>query len=87
MKFISDNGEEQEAYLDGYYFADRLLEGVLFKCVIENDKVKVIGPAKENDPYFKKLNRETFLQRAQEFAEKTDSFCDLSGKKEIWIEE
>jgi hypothetical protein len=87
-RFMSENGPVDVVYLHGYFFGDRLLEGVLFKCVIDTmtDNVKVLGVTDECVPYFSQLNVEMWLSAAQKYAEQNDIFyTDLN--EEAWIEE
>lgn len=74
-KFVDDDGNVHEfAYVNGYLFGDRLLENVMFECVVENDAVVVRGvmPACRN--YFNQLNCDMWLAAAREFVKEHDVF-------------
>lgn len=43
MKYVGDSDETEETtklFMDGYFFGDRLLEGVPFKITIVNEELK-----------------------------------------------
>lgn len=86
-KFMSENGPVEKAFLNGYFFGDRLLEDVMFECVIgEDDEVKVLGVDEESKAYFSQLNEAHWMSIAQGYAIDRDIFSDLNGD-DIWIEE
>lgn len=74
------------AYLDGYDFGDRLLEGVMFRCDIAPGGKLVVTVAEQSKPYFKGLNPD-WLQKAQDFAEQHDVFSETEdGGEDVVLE-
>ena len=72
MKIICDAcGEIDMAYVDGYSFGDRILDGVVFEATIVDDDIRVVvrDDAKR---YFEDLNQEKWLKAAKEHAKTTD---------------
>lgn len=62
-----------EAYIDGYVFGDRLLEGVMFKITIDENKqfhAKFAWP----DGYTEGLNETYWCKEAKECASTRDVF-------------
>lgn len=43
-------------YVDGYFFGDRLMEGVLFKVKMTNDKSDCFGVHSEAEIYMEQFN-------------------------------
>lgn len=86
MKFRTEDKDEVEyAYINGYDFGDRLLEGVLFKIVIENNKFKTVDVAPDAKEYFSQLNQKKWLREATEFAKQLDIFIAPDGESDAWI--
>jgi hypothetical protein len=55
--------EEKEFQIDGYYVADRILEGVLFNIKFdENGEILNVQVDKGSESYFENLNKEKFLE-------------------------
>lgn len=63
------------AYLNGYYFGDRLLEGVYFKVAI-TDGLLAVEFAQPDCNYIKDLNKKKILKQARTFAEEYDIFSE-----------
>lgn len=56
-KFRTEDKDEVEyVCVNGYDFGDRVLEGVLFKIVIENNKFKTVDVVSDTKEYFSQLN-------------------------------
>jgi hypothetical protein len=62
-----------KAYIDGYPFGERILDGVIFEITIENDAFKAKITPKCAD-YFAKLNEKRWLAEAEEYAARNDVF-------------
>lgn len=73
---FEDQTTTQVAYLDGYQFGDRLLEGVIFKCEILKDQRLKISVTPKCQAYFKKLNQDTWLRTALAYAVRNDIFSE-----------
>ena len=78
-----DGRTTQVAFLDGYSFGDRLLEGVCFKCTVAKGgmTVEFVEP---NNTYVKGLNKKKWLKEAKDFAVQHDIFdeaADGSGEQ------
>ena len=88
MKFMTESGEVEKVYIDGYPVGDRLLEGVMFECVIRGERVVVTGVTPTCEAYFDCLNRTKWIREVEEFAQTRDLFCvDPSGSgDDAWIE-
>lgn len=65
----------KEAYLDGYAFGDRLLEGVWFgfRATPDGKDIEAFLPP-ASAKYMERLNSEFWLGRAVEYAFMTDCF-------------
>lgn len=63
------------AYIDGYHFGDRLLEGVMFRVTVKDGdlSVEVIEQCKK---YFSRLNQEMWLGAALAYAKDNDIFYE-----------
>lgn len=71
-----DGRTTQTAFLDGYSFGDRLLEGVMVKCFLDENGFLEVSFVEDAEPYMCQLNEEYWLKQALEYAEKTDIFCE-----------
>lgn len=71
MPFVCDKCKARfpEILVDGYPVGDRLLEGVMFRVTIENQKAKVLGVVDEAKPYMEGLNEAKWITEVQEFVE------------------
>lgn len=85
-KFMTDEGQVEKAYLNGYFFGDRLLEDVYFECTIVDDEIRVLGVIDEDKQYFSQLNEAMWLAAAQACATDRDIFATKDGE-DVWIEE
>lgn len=84
-KFVSDRGDEEYAYVDGYDFGDKLLEGILFRIVIENNKFTCNQVDLESFDYFETLNKKMWFKSAVTFAKQNDIFIAPNGNSDAWI--
>lgn len=90
-KFVCEKqGEMVElpyAYINGYNFGDRLLEGVMFKVEIVGTKFKCsVTPSSES--YMKSLNKKKWVKEAEAYAESEDIFCETErGGEDVWVED
>lgn len=72
--------------VDGYWFGNRMLEGVIFEVKDKNGKPEVIGVTKECIDYFSELNTKKWIRTCEEFCENTDvAECPICGSDvEVW---
>lgn len=83
--FTDEGGKTYDAgYLDGYGFAERLLESVIFKFVIDKDGYLRVSC---DHPYFASFDQIYWLRKAMEEAERTDFFSNFEGTEDICLEE
>jgi hypothetical protein len=77
LRCLDDTGEKyqktNEAYVDGYSFGDRLLEGVMFRITLVGNKFKAEVPP-EFATYMEDLNEKKWLKAAEECCEEIDVF-------------
>lgn len=59
-------------YVDGYSFGDRLMEGILFKVKVVDNKPECIGVSEDDEPYMTQFNWEHWKKRCEEFCEDLD---------------
>ena len=59
-----DGFETQVAFIDGYGFGDRLLEGVMFRLELLPDKYLEVSTAPKSASYMKDLNEARWLKAA-----------------------
>jgi len=86
MKFDCETcGKIDEALFDGYFFGDRILEGVMFKARKNDDGTCEVESVDEwdKDPYLVGLNKELWMKRAKEFAEANDIFTCPTCKQDV----
>jgi hypothetical protein len=87
-RFQNEKGETfDHAWVNGYHFGDRLLEGVMFKVVIEKgNKIKAIDVDEDSRGYTSGLNMKRWIKAATDFASTNDIFYSSSqGNDEIFI--
>lgn len=79
MKFkhfsFHDGRTTNVAYMNGYSFGDRMLEGIAFKVEIVNGDL-VVNFAEPNGIYEQTLDQKYWLEQAQRYAEDEDIFYD-----------
>ena len=87
MKFKGFSYEDGKtvsvAYLDGYNFGDKLLEGVSFKCEINDEGELTASFTNPEGSYEKGLNQKKWVKEAQAYAVDNDIFSekpDLTGE-------
>ena len=71
-----DGRTTQVAYVNAYNFGDRLLEGVMVKCVLDDKGYLEVSFTEDAEPYMCQLNEKYWLGAALDFAIKNDIFCD-----------
>ena len=84
-----DGRTTQTAYLNGYHFGDRLLEGVMFKCFLDSEGYLIVSTADNSTDYVKGLNEKYWLAECLHTAETYDIFCDDesgSGEEICFVE-
>lgn len=86
--FEKENGEiVSSAYVDGYWFGDRLLEGVFFKITVD-EKGKLKSEVREDcAKYFARLNKKLWLKEAVEFSKTNDIFYGEGDEELILLTE
>ena len=73
--FETENGETiKTAEFDGYNFADRLLEGVMFQATVQEDGTLKVNVSPDGESYFSNFNQEKFLEQALKYANNEDEF-------------
>jgi hypothetical protein len=88
MKFEECTGcgnEPKFVLLNGYSFGDRLLEDVMFKVVIENNKFKCLGVTEDSQSYFNDLNTKKWMKECEEYASDNDAFTCSTCKEDIFL--
>ena len=69
-----DGSLVNEAWLNGYQFGDRLLEGVMFQvCINEYGRMSV-SVGKSYAEYFSNFNEKKWLNEALKYAQENDIF-------------
>lgn len=71
-----DGRRTQKAYFDGYSVGERLLEGLMFSCEIQNDGSIVVEFVELDDPYVQGLNTAKWRAEALQYAKDNDVFSD-----------
>lgn len=80
-------------YYNGYGVGDRVLEGVLFKCELNDDGTWDIDISERDAKYFSTLNEEMWLEEVREAVPRHDFFrcpecggdaCQISHMEEGW---
>jgi len=65
-------GAIDHVLVDGYYFGDRLLEGVNFMVKDQDGIPTALGVVPEAQSYFEDLNQKKWLKACEEFCEQLD---------------
>ena len=65
-------GKIETVLVDGYWFGDRILEGVMFEVMDKDGKPEAIGVTKECVDYFNDLNTKKWLKACEHFCEGLD---------------
>jgi hypothetical protein len=71
-----DGRTTQTAFIDGYSFGDRLLEGVMVRCFLDEKGFLEVSFLEEDIPYLSQLNEDYWLEAALESAKGRDIFCE-----------
>jgi hypothetical protein len=58
--------------MDGYSFGERLLEDVMFECMLYDDNCWVIQVEKAAEPYFEQLNQTMWMTAAYKYCNQND---------------
>ena len=86
-------GPLPHVYVNGCHLADRLLEGVLFKVEVSDERVYTVTVLPEYQEFFSNFNEARFLEKARRHAETYDfTTCPTKGCSEDiclqpWLEE
>ena len=82
MKFDCEKcGKIDFALMDGYPFGDRLLEGVMFIVILDDDHKASVKIAPDYADYFSQFNEAHWYPIAKRYAEKNDIFtCPTCGQ-------
>ena len=77
-KFKKEDGTLLDAaYIDGYSFGDRLMEGVIFKVTINSDNTFNVEPIDGWDGcYLMQFNKDYWSEAAVEYASGNDVFYE-----------
>jgi hypothetical protein len=89
MKIMCETGEIKEAYINGYHFGDRLLEDVLFRITIENNKIICDDVSELSKPYlndFVKEQQKVWFKNAIEYVEWSGDLLQTLSGNNAWIE-
>lgn len=91
MILMTEKGPVDEAYFDGYGIEERLLEGVLFRVIVEDEIVKCLGPKDEFSPYMKKFSQRQLAEWEEQIVERVlqdpeDPGLQCPSGNEAWIE-
>ena len=90
MKIVDQDGNEiPVAYIDGYSFADTLLEGVLFEISVRGDQLVCDRNHPSFDAYMSKFvaeQRAKWQAEALQVALEGDQLVTINNK-DAWIEE
>lgn len=86
MKIVDDEtlATVGVGYVDGYAFADTLLEGVLFEIVIEDGEAVCRSFHMDSRPYMERFTKEqitAWCARALEVAHEGDAMMDFEGQR------
>jgi hypothetical protein len=89
--FSNESGKKlTTAYMDGYAFGDRLLEGVMFQVSIRKDGTLTVAPARAQDKeHLEGLNAGKWLRVALDFAHGSALFSEEpeGGSEDFALEE
>jgi hypothetical protein len=78
MHFDDEAGNKyQTAYIDGYAFGDRMLEGVVFACTLDAEGYLTVQFQDHECSYVQKLNQDYWLECALSYALKNDMFYSI----------
>jgi len=82
-------GEIPFVTVDGYWFGDRLLEGVLFKVEDKDGKPHALGVTRQSRAYFEDLNEAKWLKACEDFCLNEDvAYCpNCEDEVSIWGDE
>lgn len=91
MILMTEKGPVDEAFFDGYGIEERLLEGVLFRIVIEDEYVKCLGPKDEFSPYMKKFSQKQLAEWDEMIVERVlhdpeEPGLQCAEGQDVWIE-
>lgn len=86
-KFQKEDGSlVDHAWVDGYAVGDRLLEGVMFKITIDEDKKFHAEIDKFAKDYFNDLNEKKWLKAIEKYASSTDIFSEnVDGGEDLIV--
>lgn len=94
VKMILDGETEQPVdpqvgYVDGYVFADRILEDVLFEIKLdETGEVICTGVVPSAQDYCKQFSKKQMTEwRAEAVQAAEDSLTTLAGDRDLYIED
>ncbi len=88
-KIICDNcGADLDYVLvDGYAFGDRMMEGVMFRVRLFEDRWICDGVRDEDKAYMSKFDWKYWKSRCEEYCQANDlAQCPLCGEEEVLVE-
>lgn len=88
MKIMTESGEIEKGYVDGYSVGERELEGCYFEITIQDDKVvaKIRDKDKDWFEHFSEKDQNRWIEWAIEDAEENGVSSDPGCGDEAWIE-
>ena len=89
LVIMTEAGPVDEAYLDGYGFGDRMLEGVLFKIIIREGKINCPGVHEKSQRYADAFTLEQVAKwqiDAEKNCEELGDNLQTADGEDAWIE-
>ena len=74
-------------YVHGYYFGDRLMEGVLFKVRVVDGNTECFGLHPESEPYMTQFNWDYWKARCEEYCINIDIAQCPYCKEDVLVED
>lgn len=85
----ADTGEPVDAgYVDGYLFADRLLEGVMFEITLDdNGEPQCNGVVESDREYCDRFSDDQMSEWCRDALDYIDTMTTLDGGTDLFLEE
>lgn len=92
---MTEKGEVEVAYVDGYSFGDTLLEGVLFEVRVKNDQLVCEAHHESADTYLKRFNsaqvKDWYADALRVAVVDGDGLVTANrhghGEEDVWVED
>jgi len=78
--------EKKTAYVDGYHFGERLLEGIKFMLEIQDNKLTCTGVAEQDQEYFSTLNEDKWIDACNEYCEDVDIIKCIDCNQDVEVD-